>query len=73
MTGVIGVWCPRFGSAAGVQNAELELGGPRVGRPRVGHRNAELELSGPIIDGSMAWKKNEALYNSFHVRGEVMY
>jgi hypothetical protein len=71
--GVLGCGTRGLARAAGIQNAELELGGSRVG-----HRNAELELGGsrvggPRIDGSRVWQKKEAFYNSFHARGEIMY
>jgi hypothetical protein len=85
--GVLGCGTRGLARAAGIQNAELELGGSRVGHrnaelelggSRVGHRNAELELGGsrvggPRIDGSRVWQKKEAFYNSFHARGEIMY
>ncbi len=37
--------------AVGIQNAELELGGPRTGHHKVGHHSAELELGGPRAGG----------------------
>jgi len=40
--GLLGCGARGLARAAGIQNAELELGGPRVG-----HRNAELEIGGP--------------------------
>ena len=45
--GLLGRGARGLARAAGIQNAELELGGPRGG-----HRNAELALGGPREGGA---------------------
>ena len=51
--GLLGLGARDWARVVGIQNAELELGGPRTG-----HRNAELELGGPRVGGNRQREQN---------------